>query len=153
MISQTAEYALRACLHLAQHQDKRLPLQHIARATEVPAGYLSKVLQTLRRGGVVDSLRGKQGGFVLRKHPAEVSLFDIVNAVNPMVHLTKCPLTADDNCPRHGFDFTAEGVNLCPLHNAISGLTQQIEQQFRGLTLQGFLQGYDGTRPGKLTLG
>ena len=64
MISQTAEYALRAIVYLAG-QELPQTTQQIAATTRVPAGYLSKVLQALARGGLVHSQRGLHGGFTL----------------------------------------------------------------------------------------
>jgi len=143
MITQTAEYALRACLHLARHHTERLPIPVIAEATDVPAGYLSKVLQTMRRAGLVHSLRGKKGGFSLLRDPADVSLYDIITAVNPIAHVESCPLTNDENCPRYGFNFAEQGTNLCPLHTAISETTHDVERRFRQFTLASFLEGYN----------
>ncbi len=63
MISQTSEYALRATIYLARHPSVSFTTRQIAEATGMPAGYLSKVLQTLARVGIVQSQRGLHGGF------------------------------------------------------------------------------------------
>ncbi len=67
MISQSAEYALRAVVWLAGHPESTLSTPEIARPTMVPAGYLSKVLQALARNGLVVSTPGRAGGFVLNR--------------------------------------------------------------------------------------
>jgi Rrf2 family protein len=79
MLSQTAEYALRATLHLAEHPD-RVPARvgDLARALHVPRNYLSKTLHQLARAGVLHSTRGKLGGFRLARDPADISLLEIV---------------------------------------------------------------------------
>lgn len=74
-----------------------------------------------------------------------MSLYDIITAVNPVVRVQRCPLTLEKNCPRHGFDFGSSDLGaLCPLHEALSTITNQVEQRLRDLTLGDFLEGYDG---------
>ncbi|NUQ01687.1 MAG: Rrf2 family transcriptional regulator, partial [Armatimonadetes bacterium] len=92
MISQTAEYALRAIVCLAAQPEGRLTTPQIAGATRVPAGYLSKVLQLLGRAGLVRSQRGLGGGFVLARPAELISVLDVVNAVDPIQRITGCPL-------------------------------------------------------------
>jgi hypothetical protein len=65
VISQTAEYALRAIVYLADQDGDARTTAQIAKATQVPAGYLAKVMQNLSRSGVVKSQRGLNGGFTL----------------------------------------------------------------------------------------
>jgi Rrf2 family protein len=83
MISQTAEYALRAMLFLSVHRNAPSVSQEIAKATRVPAGYLSKVLQNLCRAGLVSSQRGLGGGFLLSRPAAEISVYEVIQAVDP----------------------------------------------------------------------
>ena len=66
MISQTAEYALRAMVFLAMRESAATNEQ-IAQVTKVPPGYLSKILQQLGKAKLVSSQRGLGGGFVLFK--------------------------------------------------------------------------------------
>ena len=79
MISQTAEYALRATLHLAEH-DEAAPLRvgQLARVTGAPGNYLSKILGLLARDGILESTRGPAGGFRLAVDPAQLRLSRIV---------------------------------------------------------------------------
>ena len=82
MISQTAEYALRAMVFLAT-QNKAVTGLQIAEITKVPPGYLSKLMHKLVQAKLVLSQRGIGGGFVLSKKPSEISILDVVNAVDP----------------------------------------------------------------------
>lgn len=91
MISQTAEYALRATVCLARDVDSRMTRPEIAALTGLPPGYLSKVMQELAKAGVVDSQRGCSGGFKLARPPDEISLLEIVNAVDPLARHLKQP--------------------------------------------------------------
>lgn len=75
MFSQTAEYALRATVALAQDPDQPLTTAELARRTKVPQGYLSKVLQMLTREGLVRAIRGLHGGYQLSRPAIQITIF------------------------------------------------------------------------------
>lgn len=118
MISQTAEYALRAMVYLALRQGPSTG-QEIADHTQVPAGYLKKIMHQLGRARLVDSQRGVGGGFVLARSAKQISILDVVNSVDPIERLLTCPL-----------DIESHGLNLCPLHKRLSEATAKVEQAF-----------------------
>ena len=124
MFSQTAEYALRAISVLAQRAPDSVTTEDIATATLVPPAYLSKVLQALRRAGIVRSQRGIGGGVSLDKTPAEVTILEIVNAVDPIRRIEKCPI-----------GLAAHGVRLCPMHSRLDEALGLVEDIFRNTTL------------------
>ena len=124
MFSQTVEYALRAVIHLAHEAPAARTTAQIAAATRVPKDYLSKVLQGLAKKGVVKTHRGVSGGVSLAKAPDEVTILDVVNAVDPIGRIPTCPL----NLPNHG-------TNLCPLHRRLDDAMAAVEAAFRNTTL------------------
>lgn len=123
MLSQTVEYALRAAVYLAGQPEARTNRQ-IARATRVPPAYLSKVLQSLARAGVVHSQRGIHGGFSLAKPADQLTVLDIVNAVEPLQRIRECPLKLESH-----------GANLCPLHRRLDNALAMVEKAFSQSTL------------------
>ena len=136
MISQTAEYALRAVAALASHPDESLVTQRLAELTKVPAGYLAKVMQSLGRAGLVNSTRGVGGGFTLTRPATEISIYDIVQAVDPLQRIRTCPLGLE-----------AHGVRLCPLHKRLDDAMKQVEDAFRGSNLAELLAEPSESRP------
>jgi Rrf2 family protein len=82
-LGRAAAYAVFATAHLAEHQNGS-PIQgrDIADACGIPSGHLLKILQQLVRAQILSSERGPAGGFVLRKAPGEISLLDIVEAID-----------------------------------------------------------------------
>src|SRR5580698_6674931 len=92
MFSQTVEYALRAVVHLADRGPSPQTSDQIATATRVPKAYLSKVLQGLSRAKVVLTKRGLGGGIILVKSPAELTILEVVDAVEPIRRIRECPL-------------------------------------------------------------
>ncbi len=124
MISQTAEYALRAAVFLAE--DAALPRTNvqIAEGTEVPVGYLAKVMQSLSRGGIVVAQRGPNGGFVLRLPANKLTVLEVINAVNPVQRFPECPLK-----------LAHHGKNLCPLHRKLDDTAKLVEESFGDTTI------------------
>jgi Rrf2 family nitric oxide-sensitive transcriptional repressor len=124
MFSQTVEYALRAVVVLAQNPDNPQTAQNIAAAAQLPADYLIKVMQALGRAGLVGAQRGKHGGFSLSRDPADLTILDIINAVDPIRRIHFCPLK-----------IKAHGTHLCPLHRKLDAAMATVEESFRTTTL------------------
>lgn len=128
MLSQTAEYALRAMVFLASKGKIPQTTQAVALETGVPAGYLSKILKTLVRAGLVLSQRGIHGGYVLERRPREVNLLEIVNAVDPPTKIEKCPLGR-----------ASHGERLCPLHRRLNDALESVEKVLESSSLEDML--------------
>ena len=93
MISQAAEYALRAVLCLAARGASGAPAlttQQVAERTGIPPGYLAKIMQGLAKSGILSSQRGIGGGFSLSISPDELSLLTIVRAVDTGSRVCSC---------------------------------------------------------------
>jgi Rrf2 family protein len=107
MISTTGQYALRAMTRLAQGAvGQYLQAEDLGRDLEIPPKYLSKVLQTLARQGLLAAHRGRRGGYRLDRPAHTVTLYEILAAVAPMDRYNACILghkvCSDDNpCPIH----------------------------------------------------
>lgn len=128
MISQTAEYALRAVVFLAERPQERHTTRTIAEHAQVPAGYLAKVMQSLAQAGVVRGQRGLNGGFSLARSPGEIALSEVVEAIDPIRRIRECPLNLE-----------AHRTELCPLHSRLDKALARIEREFRESTVQDLL--------------
>lgn len=126
MFSQTVEYALRAVVYLARRPDEPSTTDQVAEATRVPAAYLAKIFQGLVRAGVVRSQRGVGGGVMIARPPEDVTILDVVNAVEPAAlrRIKTCPL-----------GLASHGTNLCPLHKRLDSALGMVEKAFGGSTL------------------
>lgn len=131
MISQTAEYALRAMVSLAKEPGVSRPCHSLARECRVPGGYLHKILKQLVRTGLIESRRGLNGGFTLKYPPEEVSILQVINAVDPIKRIESCPLNLPEHCE-----------SLCPLHASIDNAIAMICEKFSSTSLAQIVQGY-----------
>jgi Rrf2 family protein len=139
VISQTAEYALRAAVVLGSQPDRPLTTQQIAKVSRVPAGYLSKVLQALAKAGLLEARRGLRGGYVLSRPLDKVTVYDVVNAVDPLKRIHHCPLR-----------LSAHAENLCSLHRRLDDAVAMLEAYFQETTLAALLNDRSSPTPGPL---
>ena len=135
MFSQTVEYALRAVIYLAQHQHEG-PIGNrvIANATQVPTSYLSKILHDLARSEILNSRRGVGGGFQLTGSPDDLSVLDVVNAVDPLQRITGCPLSLPTHCQQ-----------LCPMHARLDESLALVEETLGRSTIREMM--FEPSRP------
>lgn len=125
MLSQTAEYALRAVVILARSTDAPQTTRQISEATRVPQPYLVKILQGLVRAGIVRSQRGLGGGVSLAKPASQLTILEVVNAVDPIVRIHSCPL-----------GLRTHGTSLCALHRRLDNALALVEEAFSSSTLE-----------------
>lgn len=135
MFSQAVEYSLRAMVLLSQRAGEPLTVQAIAQRGQIPAPYLSKLLQGLVRANLVQSQRGVGGGYTLARGPTEITLADVINVVEPLQRIKSCPLGIQGH------------VQLCPLHRLLDDTLSDIERAFRSTTLADLLAESGGSIP------
>lgn len=110
MVSMTSEYALRALSYLASQGNGNSVLgRDLARQVNVPANYLSKILLSLRRAGLVSTVRGTGGGYRLQRAPHRIRLSQIVDLFDGAANREGCVLGHDHRC---------DDDNSCSAHHA-----------------------------------
>lgn len=99
MLSATCEYALRALVLLArENAGKPMLGKDLARQAEVPPNYLSKILNTLKRVGILGATRGTGGGYRLLRAPEEIRLIDVVEVFDSPMAKSMCVLGSTPEC-------------------------------------------------------
>jgi len=136
VISKTAEYALRAVIHLASGSDRHpIRANEIAAALGVPSNYLSKILHTLTRAGLLTSGRGPRGGFMLARSADELVLADLLEALDPSLLQPDC-LLGNADCS----DQTA-----CAVHERWKQVREPVCRFFRETTVAQVVEGQPGS--------
>ncbi|HYP07723.1 MAG TPA: Rrf2 family transcriptional regulator [Bryobacteraceae bacterium] len=129
MISQTAEYALRAMIVLLARAEGPLCSAHdVAARAQVPVDYMAKILNALVKSGLVTAQRGRNGGCKASRTAAEIRVLDIVQAVDPIRRIHTCPV-----------GIAAHGTRLCPLHRKLDEAAQCVEEAFASTTMADLL--------------
>lgn len=124
ILSRTIDYALRAAVALAYRHGKPATTRELAADTQVPAPYLTKVLHSLSRAGIIDSMRGVGGGHQLSRHPAEITLLEVLRGVEDRGRIHACPL-----------GYVNPKGSLCALHAHLDRAIATIEHQLAAVTL------------------
>jgi len=126
VISQATECAIRALMYVAGFPVGRIVTKReICRTQEITPGFLIKIMQPLIAGGLARSYRGIAGGFSLGKPSEEISLWDIISAVEGPIYLNKCMIHAG-YCPRD---------TTCPVHTVWHKVREQLKQSLSQVTL------------------
>jgi Rrf2 family protein len=120
LLSDASEYAIRGVVWLAQRKGGTFKLREISEGTKAAPGYLIKVLQSLAKAGIVSAQRGSSGGFALIPEPSALSVLTVINAVDPVERICRCPLR-----------LKSHGTSLCPMHRQIDDALALIETTFR----------------------
>lgn len=91
MLSQKTRYAIRAMQHLAdRYGEGPVRLAEIVEAQKIPAGFLTTILSELGRFGIVDSQRGKDGGYWLALAPVDITYGDLIRVMRGSLALVPC---------------------------------------------------------------
>lgn len=96
-LTNLADYAVVLMCELTQ-SDGRLSAQDLATTTSIPAPTVAKILNALGRGGLLQSHRGLKGGFALSRPATEISVADIIEAIDGPISLTHCAETGTSDC-------------------------------------------------------
>lgn len=129
MFSKTTEYALRAAVYLSEQIGTKQTSMQVAEATQTPPRYASRVLQHLVDAGLATSQRGPTGGFELQGSPDEISLLDVVQAVEPIERIRACPLGLIEH-----------SCELCPLHKTMDRVAEAAESILAETSLAASMQ-------------
>ena len=106
-LTRGGEYGIRGVLYLAQQDNGKISmLSAIAKAQDVPPRFLAKIFQALARAGIVRSYRGAKGGFSLGRAAGEITIKDVIEAIEGPIYLNVC-LVGPGECSRD---------KICPTH-------------------------------------
>ncbi len=127
IFSKKCELALQAVLFLSIKDRERIfNAAEVSAELKVPKEFVSKMLQILTDSGIVGSRKGKNGGFFLNKHPRDIRLIDIVEAIDGRSVFENCVL---------GFP-GCSNENPCPVHNTWGKLRDQALKMLTAETLE-----------------
>jgi Rrf2 family protein len=124
-ITKQADYALRAVLYLARIEDgSKASTKAIAEKQKIPPSFLAKIVSQLSIAGLIQTSRGARGGVILARPPEQVSILDVIEAIDGPILLNECTGTPkicpfEGKCPLH--DVWCETRNM--IHDKLSTAT------------------------------
>jgi len=131
-LSTKGQYGVRAMYEIAKgYPEEPVNIKSISERQEVSIHYLEQILNKLRRAGLIKSIKGPGGGYVLARAPEEISIADILIELEGPLAITSC-LNPEQGCVR---------VEKCVAHLLWKSLGEQIESFLRTITLADLLKG------------
>ena len=127
-LSTRATYGMRLCFMLALSKTP-LSASQLVRQTDVGMKYLEQLLAMLKRGGIVQAFRGKSGGYVLAREPKDITVGDMLNALDDGFDAPQCVCGV---C----------GDMYCPNRNVMNKLNEDINRVFDSVTLLDMIDEY-----------
>jgi Rrf2 family protein len=103
-ITRQADYAVRAVLYLAKNGEERAATSQVAQEQNIPPSFLAKIISQLSIAGLLHTSRGARGGVTLARQPDEISLLEVIEAIDGPIQLNECAgengaCKFDKDCP------------------------------------------------------
>jgi len=136
MLSATCKYGIRAVIFIASRPEQKIytGLREIAEKLNIPQPYLAKILQILSKKKILNSSKGPHGGFTLMVPAAELSMMDIIDAIDGRDFFDSCYITGE----KCNFDQPDRGV--CILHNDLRKEKMRLESFFSSKSIEACAQ-------------
>lgn len=126
-LTRKGDYAIRGIIYLASQPPNKISLlSEIAAAVDVPQTFLAKIFQQFSKTGIVKSFRGTGGGFLLSGPPEEITLLQVVEAVEGPIMPNRCVLKPGE-CERDSF---------CTVHPVWLQVQDQVRSILKNITLR-----------------
>ncbi|MFX0196211.1 MAG: RrF2 family transcriptional regulator [Candidatus Hodarchaeota archaeon] len=130
LLNRDTDYAVKALLYISEKNPERISVSEMVRELDIPKPFLRKTLQTLNREGVLNSFKGKGGGFVLAMPPVEILLARLIEIFQKPVKLTEC-IFREKIC---------SDIGTCPLKKKIDQIEQHVISELESITMESLLR-------------
>lgn len=135
-ITKETDYAFRICGYLAQHEGEVVGAPKIAHERVIPERFTLRILRKLNLAGITTAKRGVTGGYMLNRPKEDVSLYDIVQAIDGPIMVNRCLNKDDPYCTYMGLNAT--NYDGCKFHAALEEVQNSIIEILKNKTLEGF---------------
>ena len=136
LVSTKGRYALRVMLDLAQQpQGAFIPLTDVAFRQDISEKYLESIVSSLSKNKLVDSVRGKGGGYRLNRKADEYTVAEILNTAEGSVRPVSCLVNGKESCPK---------AESCPIYKMWADLDGKLQKYFGSITLADLAAGKFG---------
>lgn len=133
-LSSRVRYGCRALVDLAvHHEEGPVALEVLAEETSIPEKYLAKIIQDLRRSGLIRSVRGPHGGYLLSGPPSEVTVLDVWEALEGPL----CPVDCLENPAQ------CELLDECVTREVWSQVRDAVSGVLKSVTLEALAEKYE----------
>ena len=130
LITRNTDYAIRALCYIAEQKQEIISADRLVKSLEIPRPFLRKILQTLTKAGLLNSSKGKGGGFTLTLSPGKITLTEVMNIFQGPVRLNECKFKKND-CPY---------INDCLLKKKIDEIEKEVIAKLKAITIESIIK-------------
>jgi len=130
LITRNTDYAVRALCCIAEQKQKVISTDRLIKSLEMPRSFLRKILQTLTKEGLLNSSKGKDGGFSLAVSPEKIILIEIMKIFQGSIRLSEHKFKKSD-CPH---------INDCLLKKKIDEIEKEVIAKLKAITISSILK-------------
>lgn len=131
-ISKKIDYGLMAISHMAcRKDDKTVSTKRIAEEYRIPTELLAKILQKMARGGLITSLNGPKGGYVLARAPKDITVGEVIKAIEGPIDLVDCFKSGENNCDQ---------IGNCSIRTPIRHIQDSISRMLDSISIEQITQ-------------
>lgn len=130
LITRDTDYAVRALCGIVEQKQELISADQLVKSLEMPRPFLRKILQTLNKEGLLNSSKGKDGGFALAVSPGEITLTDVMKIFQGSIRLNECKFKKSD-CPH---------INDCLLKKKIDEIEKEVIAKLKAITISSILK-------------
>lgn len=131
-LSTKSRYGIKALVELAiQHGEGPVSIKTIGEKWNISEYYLEQLFATLRKAGLIQSIRGAQGGYILAKEPKDISVYDLIETLEGPVEISTC--LTEEKC---------DNIGGCPTRILWKKIKQSIDEVTKSVSLQDMVDDY-----------
>jgi len=130
LITRNTDYAVRALCCIAEQKQEVISADQLVKSLEMPRPFLRKILQTLNKEGLLNSSKGKDGGFALAVSPGKITLTDVMKIFQGPIKLNECKFKKSD-CP-----YTSD----CLLKKKIDKIEKEVMVKLKAITIASIIK-------------
>ena len=134
MFSKACEYGIRALTVIAEagKENRKIGIKEVCKLAQTPESFTAKILQNLVKRGVINSQKGPTGGFYISQNLADITLYDIVEAIDGKSIFSKCGLGLS----------ACNAKKPCPMHYQFEVVRNELNAMCNNNTLQDLVAGF-----------
>jgi len=130
LITRNSDYAVRALCCIAEQKQEVISADQLVKSLEMPRPFLRKILQILNKEGLLNSFKGKGGGFTLAISPEKINLIDVMKIFQGPIKLNECTFKKKV-CPN---------IKDCPLKKKIDKIEKEVIFKLRAINIESLLK-------------
>jgi Rrf2 family protein len=130
LLNRDTDYAVKALIYITKKDPGKVSVSELADTLDIPRPFLRKTLQTLNREGVLNSFKGKGGGFVLAMRPEKIHLIQLIDIFQKPVKLTEC-IFKEKIC---------SDIGTCPLKKRIDDIEKDVISELESITIDSLMR-------------